>query len=271
MRKLILASLIGATVVVGAGCADLTKLLTPPATNKPGTNTNVNTGNTGGQVIDTQAQLQQAAGFAANLQQAAGFGVILNGPTSGLQQAAGFQTTALYAIQSGVSFNSETDTATGPFGTGDLVADGTIVGKLKQDNIYRAFDFDLTVTTATKIPALQGAHITGTLALSADSADQGLKGEMTFSKDSTDTAVDFTYSVTGGAPVWKITGPVMINNVQHYTHLEVDSNHNGTGWVAKDKSGSTSNRVANCTGQNGKWTVKLLENPDATSSISMPW
>ncbi|HEY9854482.1 MAG TPA: hypothetical protein V6D05_02005, partial [Stenomitos sp.] len=80
------------------------------------------------------------------------------------------------------------------------------------------------------------------------------------------------YAVTGATSTkWIITGPVMINNVQHWSHLEVNSDHTGNGWVAKDQAGSTDKRVAYCESKNGKWSVSLIENSAATSSVSMPW
>lgn len=279
MRKLFLASLLGATVALG-GCDALNKLLMPPTQTQPGTQTP-----TGAQVNDAQkaqeqlqAQLQQAAGFSSNLQQAAGFGVVLNAPTSALQQAAGLQQAAAFRTQAvnDISLLSTTERDfAGTVGAGDLVVDGTISGTATQSvaghEVLSAFDFNLTVTTAHKIPSLQGATIQGNLALNGNVTAPGLSGTLTIASGSVSTPVDFTFAVGTSGPKWLLTSPVMIDGVEHFTHLEVDSSHNGSGWISRDKAGSSSMRVANCSSENGKWTVTLLANEAATQSIGMPW
>lgn len=277
MRKLFLASLIGASVAVATGCDDLTKLLTPPVSK--GGNTPSGTATPGPQagfVAPTTAQLQQAAAFSSNLQQAAGFGVVLNGPTSQLQQAAGLQQAAAYRVQSGPTFDKDHPTYTGEFGSGDLVATGSITGsnweQIEGKDIFKSFEFDLTVATASQVPTLQGSKITGTLSATLNTATQGLSGTMSIASGSVVTPVDFTFTLIGGGKSkWILTGPVMINDVEHYSHLEVDSDKNGKGWISKDKAGSTDKRVANCVSTNGKWAVTLIENAEATSSVDMPW
>lgn len=276
MRKLFLASLFGASVAIGTGCEALNKLMVPPAkTATTPTVTATPAVQTGFQA-PTPAQLQQAAGFSANLQQAAGFGVVLNGPTSQLQQAAGLQQAAAgYRVQ-GLTINESNPTFKGQIGSGDLVASGSITGSNPQTvgdvKVFQTFTFDLMVATASKVPTLQGAKITGQLTATINSATRGLSGALTIASGSVTTPVDFTFSLLGsGKTKWVLTGPTMIGGVQHYSHLEVDSDKNGSGWIAKDKNGSTTQRVANCLSTNGKWSVSLIANSEATSSIDMPW